>query len=179
MKRSLLIAICLLFVAGTVFAQAGSIGVFSFCDAFDCNFVDAGGLIQVYMVHVNTPGASASQFMLQTPPGWVHLGDIWNFPTIIGTSVTGVSIGYGGCYSSPICLGYANFLGAVSPPCTYFGIVPDPGALSGLIEAVDCAIPANKVFPTGGQGIVNNDGSCSCSVPVEETTWGQLKALYQ
>jgi hypothetical protein len=32
---------------------------------------------------------------------------------------------------------------------------------------------------TGGQLIVNPAPGCQCSVPVEETTWGQVKALYQ
>jgi hypothetical protein len=33
-------------------------------------------------------------------------------------------------------------------------------------------------YGTGGQGIVNMNPTCPCNVPTEDTTWGQVKALY-
>lgn len=176
MKRSVLIAFMLVLSASMVFAQAGSIGVFADAGATNCNFADAGGLVQVNIVHVNSPGATASQFKLATPAGWVHLGDTWNFATVIGSSIAGVSVAYGTCLASPVALGAVNFFGASVTACTLFGIVADPSALSGEIEAVDCA--SFKVFPTGGSGIVNPDVDCNCTTPVQETTWGGVKALY-
>ncbi len=179
MKRSLLIAFCLVLGASMVFAQAGSVGVFADPGATNCNMVDAGGLVQVYISHVNTTGATASQFMLVPGPGWTHLGDTWNFTTIIGVSIAGVSVAYGGCFSGAIALGVVNFFGSVAPTCTLISIVPDPSAPSGEIEGVDCEEPANKMFPTGGSATVNSDGSCDCSIPVQDTTWGGVKALYR
>ena len=179
MKRTLLIGLCLTMVASLAFAQAGSIRIASEVSGVDCNFADAGGLVQVYILHVDAPGATASQFRLDiSAVGWMHLGDTWNFPTIIGTSIVGVSVAYGGCYTAPIALGTINFFGTSAPACSMISIVADPGALSGAIEAVDC--DEFKVFPTGGAGIVNPDGSqdCDCSTPVQETTWGGVKALY-
>lgn len=176
MKRSVLIAFMLVLSASMVFAQAGSVGVFADVAATDCNFVDAGGLVTVQIVHVYTPGATASQFKLEAPAGWTHLGDTWNFATVIGSSVVGVSVAYGACFVGPIALGAINFFGGNLAPCTLFSIVPDPASLSGEIEAVDCE--SFKVFPTGGSGIVNPDGTCSCTTPVQETTWGGVKALY-
>ncbi len=177
MKRTLLIGLCLTMVASLAFAQAGSIGIFSDAAGSDCNFLDTGGLNQVYILHLNSPGATASQFRLDvTAAGWSHLGDTWNFATVIGNSVAGVSVAYGACFPSPIALGTINFFGANAPACTMINIVADPGALSGEIEAVDCE--SFKVFPTGGAGIVNPDGTCDCSTPVQETTWGGVKALY-
>ena len=90
MKRSVLIAFMLMLSASMVFAQAGSIGVFSDVGGTDCNFADGGSLVTVYMLHVNSPGATAAQFKLAVPAAWMHLGDNWQFPTIIGTSVAGV-----------------------------------------------------------------------------------------
>ena len=58
-------------------------------------------------------------------------------------------------------------------------IIPDPSAPSGEIEGVDCMEPANKTFPTGGGGRINSDQTCDCNVPVEDTTWGGIKALYK
>ena len=180
MKRSMLIAFCLLFGASMVFAQAGAVGVFSDAGGTNCNMVDAGGLVQVYINHVYTTGATASQFMLQPPVGWTHLGDMWNFSTVIGSSILGVSVAYGGCFSGPIALGVVNFFGASSPSCTIISIVADPAAPSGLIEGVDCALPdPGKFFPTGGSAVINPDGTCDCSIPVRDTTWGGVKALYQ
>ena len=180
MKRSMLIAFCLLFGASMAFAQAGAVGVFADPGGTDCNLVDAGGLVSVSLVHVFTTGSTASQFMLVPPTGWVHLGDMWNFQATVGVSITGVSVGYGACYVGPISLGTVNFFGSVSPACTLVSIVADPAAPSGLIEGVDCVEPfPNKFFPTGGSAIVNSDGTCDCLIPVRDTTWGGVKALYQ
>ena len=179
MKRSMLIAVCLVFGASTVFAQAGAIGVFADPGGADCNLIDNGGLVQIYINHVHSDGATAAQFMLVPPAGWVHLGDTWNFTTVIGTSLGGVSVAYGGCFSGNIALGLVNFFGSFAPACTLVEIVADPLAPSGFIEGVDCALPAVKFFPTGGSAVVNNDGSCDCNVPVHDTTWGGVKALYQ
>lgn len=177
MKRTLLIGLCLTMVASLAFAQAGSIRIASDATGVECNFADAGGLVQVYLLHVDAPGATASQFKLDvSAAGWTHLGDTWNFATVIGSSMTGVSVAYGACFSAPIALGTINFFGSAAPACSMINIVADPGALSGQIEAVDCA--SFKVFPTGGAGIVNPDGTCDCSTPVQETTWGGVKALY-
>jgi hypothetical protein len=181
MKRMLLLALCFVCVSSMVFAQLpGSIGVFADAAAANCNFVDGGSLVVVHIVHVSTYGATASRFMLEvSSAGWMHLGDTWDFPTVIGTSITGVSVAYGACLEAPIHLGQINFLGTIAPPCTYIRIVPDPAALSGKIEAVDCA--QTKMFPTGGEGFVNPtfEPGCGCVVPVEETTWGGVKALYR
>jgi hypothetical protein len=56
--------------------------------------------------------------------------------------------------------------------------VADPGALSGQIEGVDCAL--NKTYPSGGSGRVNPDPTCWCGlIPVQHTTWGAIKAMYE
>ncbi len=180
MKRSVLIALVIVCSASMALAQAGAIDIFADPGMTSCNFVDAGSLVQVYFGHMHHGSATASQFKLDLGGlPWTHLGDTWNFTTIIGTSVTGVSIGYGSCQAAPTVLGNANFFGSASPVCSLIRIVPDPGSLSGLIEGVDCGTPAVKTFPQGGAGRVNDDGSCTCTTPVEETTWGGVKALYQ
>jgi hypothetical protein len=179
MKRSVLIAIALISIASLAFAQAGSIGLFADSGGTSCNFSAlSGGFIQIHYYHLNA-NATASQFRLDIAgQPWNFFGDNWQFATVIGQSTNGVSIGYGGCQSAPIYLGVTSFgVGADAPACTMISIVPDPAALSGQIEAVDCT--STKVFPTGGAGILNSDGTCDCNVPVEETTWGGVKALYQ
>ena len=176
MKRSVLIALVVVFSASMAFAQAGSIGIYSDAGASSCNFV-AMGFIQIHSFHMNAPGATGCQWKLDHPPTWSLFGDVWQFATIIGNSNAGVSIGYGACLASPIYLGVSSYGAAGDPACTFISVVPDPSSLSGEIEGVDCA--ANKTFPTGGGGYVNGDGTCNCDIPVEETTWGGVKALYQ
>ncbi len=186
MKRLLLLTVVILSVSSLAFAQyqPGSIDVYTDAGQGSCNFVDAGGLVTVHFFHTHTTGATAAQFMLEVPATWSHLGDLWNTATSIGTSVVGVSLGYGVCsgQSADFNLGSANFFGGSVGACELISIVPDPTAPTGLVELVDCLKPPdgpNKFTLTkGGQGRVNNDGTCSCTVAVHETTWGGIKALY-
>jgi hypothetical protein len=182
MKRLLLLTVLSLLVAGTAFSQAGSIGLFPDAAGTVCDFVDAGGLVQVHYYHGIHTGATASQWMLDLNGlPWVHLGDQIQFPTVIGTSITGISIGYGNCQAAPTYLGVSNFFGSNAPTCSSIRIVADPASLSGEIEGVDCATPANKTYPTGMLQMVNADPGCSCPgwSPVESSTWGSVKALYR
>jgi hypothetical protein len=160
-------------------SNPGVIGVFTNTAGTSCNFVDTGGLVPVHFFHMYTGGATASQWKLDLGGlPWTHLGDVWPFPTAIGSSIYGVSIGYGSCQTSPIHIGSANFMGSSAPACSLIRIVADPHAPSGRIEGVDCA--QNKTYPAGGHGRVNPDATCICGhIPVRHTTWGAIKAMYQ
>jgi hypothetical protein len=175
MKRSVLVVLALMLTASVAFAQNGSIAVFSDAGASDCNFADAGSLVQVYIWHVNTPGATASEWLLDVSQvGWTHLGDTADFNLVIGVSITGASLSYEACLSGSFKLMTVNFFGSVADPCALIGIVAAPNKPG--VRAVDCA--ENSVIITGGQGRVNPDGTCQCTTPVEETTWGSIKAQY-
>lgn len=181
MKKVALLTVAMLCVASFVFAQGGSIGVFGDVGGTNCYINDAGpGLLSLYVVHVNVPGATASQFWAPTPAcmaGATYLSDSSPFAVVIGSSQTGVAIGYGGCFLGPIHVLTIQYFGAgTTAPCCYFDVKPDPGAASGQIEVVDCA--ENLIYATGQSGLVNADGTCECGVPTQDTTWGQMKALY-
>jgi hypothetical protein len=178
MKRTLLIGVCMVFCASLAFAQNGSIMVFSdgadpLVDPADCNFADVGGLVQVHIWHMYSPGTTASEWMLETP-GYSHLGDQPEFQLVIGTSISGVSLSYEACYADNFKLMTVNFFGNAAPSCSLVRIVAAPGKAG--VRSVDCA--ENSVLIAGGEGRVNPDGTCTCAVPVEETTWGNIKALY-
>jgi hypothetical protein len=82
--------------------------------------------------------------------------------------------------AAPTYLGLSNFFGSTAPACSAIWIVADPSSLSGQIEGVDCATPANKTFPGAGYIVVNPDATCGCpGSPVESATWGSVKALYR
>jgi len=158
---------------------AGFIGVYSDIGGNSCNFLDIGSVVEVHIFHRNHTGATAAQFKLEVPAGWTHLGDMIEFPTVIGSTVQGISIAYGYCLVEPTYLGKALFFGSVASPCTIIRVVPDPLALSGMIEVVGCA--TNKLFASGYYGVVNPDAYCDCDgglVPVQKTTWGGIKAMY-
>ncbi len=190
MKRSSLILVLIVLTTGTAFGQSaqGTIGLFTDATATSCEFVDEGGLVQVHFVHMQHDGTTASQWKLDLGGlPWTHLGDSWNAATSIGSSTLGISLGYGACMSAPTHLGFANFFGSAAPNCARIQVVPDPGSLTGEIEAVDCTLPSPiKYFPEGGVSLVNTDENCGCywywppwPTPVETTTWGQVKALYR
>jgi hypothetical protein len=146
-------------VVSPVSTEAGAICLFSDQTGTECNIVDAGALVQVHILHVGTDGASASQFRLDaSAAGWIHLGDMWNFPIVIGTSVYGVAIAYNECLTSPIALGSAMFFGTSAPEGTPISIVPAPSV--GSIEVVDCQF--NLLPAAGGTAFVNANVPCVC-----------------
>jgi hypothetical protein len=154
-------------------AVPGIIGVYSDATGASIDFVDTGGTISIYIFHFDHNGSIAAQFKLDLfNTGWTWLGDSWNTPTAIGSSVSGVSLGYGGCAPAPTYLGVVNVTGTASPSCRFIQIVPDPSAPTGEIEVVDCV--GNKLTGSGAWGYVN----CEDRDPVRSTTWGQIKAMY-
>lgn len=119
MKRLLVFILCAVLVPAAALAQYGVVDV------------------QIY--HDHHSGATASQFMLELGASAMWLGDNWNF-LAIGSSVSGVSLAYGGCMSAPTYLGSVQiFVTTPENMCTDLRIVPDPAAPSGQIEYVDCS----------------------------------------
>lgn len=176
MKRALIISSCVIGLATAAQAQGGGIFITSDEAGYDYYFVDNGGLIEVYVWHGYTLGATASEWMLDvTDAGWTYLGDMNNFQLVIGTSITGVAIAYEACLANLIRLMTVNFYSATpAPDCTGIRIVPAPG--KSYVRAVDCA--ENSVYAAAGAAIVNVNQTCRID-PVESTTWGQVKALYR
>ena len=164
MKRLMVISFHIVCVALVASAQIpGQIGVFADAGGTDCNIVDNGSIVQVHFVHFDHSGATGSQFMLDLgATGWTWLGDNWGLPTVIGTSIAGVSLGYGACMTAPTYLGTTNFFGTAVPPCTHIWVVPDPASLSGNIEVVDCASTVS--YAPAFAGLVNC-GPCGVKPP--------------
>jgi len=175
MKRSVLIVLALMLTASMAFAQNGSIAVFSDAGGSSCNFADGGSLVQVHIFHVNSPGATASEWKLDVSQvAWTHLGDTKDFDLVIGTSITGCAVSYESCLTGSFRLMAVNFFGSNAEACALIGIVASPGKAG--VRAVDCN--ETSLLIPGGQGRVNPDGTCQCTTPVEETTWGGIKAQY-
>jgi len=179
-----LVAIVVL-LAGAAFAQmpGGTVALFADPYGADCNLWDVvPALVNVYVVHIWHGGATTVQFSAPNPPcsQMTYLSDTQVMPMTLGNSQTGVSIGYGGCRPAPTHVLTINYFSmALTGPCCRYPVLPDPTVASGQIEVSDCMYILN--YATGGRAIINSDQTCPCNypVPVEETTWGQIKALYQ
>ena len=182
MKTFVLTAIVVLFAANTPVAQlGGNIAVYADINALSCDLTDiAVTVCDYYVIHMLTPGVTASQFKIDTNHQGTYLGEFSPFPTVIGDSRNGITIAYGQCLTGPIHILTMTYLcQGLTPPCGYMRVVSHPnGAPPGLLAA-DCN---ETIVPVQGYtSYINNDGSCPCMspIPVQETTWGQVKALYQ
>jgi len=97
----------------------------------------------------------------------------------MGTTQTGVIIPYGTCRRGLILATTMNFFGyGTSEPCCSYPVLGHPYFDPDNPSMVDCA---NHAYSAQGlMGVVNGNATCPCGypVPVEETSWGRVKALY-
>jgi hypothetical protein len=198
MRYALLLTVALLSLATVLPAQPGSIGIFSTPDASDCNFFDltaaaeyeAVGLVEFYIVHVYAGGVTGSRFSAPQPPclncTYMYEELISETPEnnkiSVGTALDGISIGYGQCLSGNIhIMTIAYYCWGGTPPDCYYRILPDPGEDTGNVVVTDCDF--NILPSTGGVGIINPTVASrsimeTCNIPVEENSWGMIKAIY-
>ena len=186
MKKVLLLTVVLMLSATMAFAQAGRIGLFADPSGAveSCAISDAApGLLSIYVVHIATTGATASQFEAPMPAcmvGASYLSDGAPFAVTIGNSQTGVAIGYGACLSEPIhCLTINVFAGGTSTPCCIYEVIGDDDTASGQIEVVDC--DENLIYGIGQSGVINATAACACVdiVADQESSWGKIKSLFE
>jgi len=158
MKRLVVFSVVVIAAASVASAQfAGSIGLFTDMDGTDCTIV--GGLVELHVIHYGHNGATASEFMLEFPAWWGHLGDEWDYP-VIGSSIAGVSVNYGGCLATPTHLGVVRFFDSVAQPCSEVRVGPAPGNTS--VESHDCT--GSLTFPSGSI-VLANCGPCGVRPP--------------
>ena len=181
MKRVVFLAIATLFAASMVFAQNGSIGIFADNAGTNCNLPGVVGMAYYYFVHVNAIQASASQWAAPAPMCFsgVRLADLPVFAVNFGNTSAGITVGYGTCMTGTFHIITALYQVLAAPGiCCRWSVVADPTLESGKIEIPECAPDFPMNFGTGGQGMLNSNATCLCNVPIEDTTWGQVKALY-
>jgi hypothetical protein len=197
MIRRLFIIYCfVLSIAVSAAGQPGYIGLFADAGGTTCDAYDVPGLVNIYVVHVHTQGASACQFIIRDP--WcselTYISETLPSPylkigTCAGPYATGCAIAYLSCRPSPnLVLTLTYFGQGTTINCCCMYVEPDPTASPPGIYVTDCADPPNLLTASGGVVKFNPDGTCSgwyCGegcinspVPVEDNTWGAIKALY-
>lgn len=197
MKRIFLIVFNCLLIPASSFTQVEKIGLYpipypdyhaEFCQVYDIS----GQLATVYVIHENSPGATASEFKIEFFNGFNMIlmeETVIGGRLHIGSALTGIAIAYGGCRETwhkdyPLVILKLVFMGSgASHHCSSFlRVVPDPAANPPGVYATDCAETPNLKPIYGHWLAVSTTGDfCSCDLPVpaEKTTWGQVKALYQ
>jgi hypothetical protein len=177
------IAACVFLVAiVSVVVHSDTIGLYNDTAGMSCNITDGSPLKMVYVVHITSGNVTASEFSAPKPACWANATwlsdtDIWGWP---GTSQTGKAIAYGYCITGPMAIHILTinyFVQGSSPACCQYPLLPDPWA-GGEVHVADCN---NNIVPVVGLvSTINGDATCPCGypVPVEETTWGRVKALY-
>jgi hypothetical protein len=170
----------MMFAASLAFGQAGNIGVFADTGGLSCDLNNSGGILFLQVVHVNSPGATACQFKLTIYGTALTVYGATSAFNTIGAPMAGIAVAYGACLVSPVHA-LTVTLGGISAPCDRIVVEADPTADVPAIYVTDCATPVPNLLTvaTGGTGFLNNDGTCPCNVPTEDTSWGQIKALYQ
>jgi hypothetical protein len=178
MRIATLVVVALMVTAVAVSAQTPYIAVY-----FDSGLSleskncpgPVGDVLYVGGVNFNAFIVGA-EFAIQYPPSMTWLGDLNTPQVTIGSTPTGISMGYPLPIAafSPIELCRVAILWAC-PECEGYWdqpirVVPHP--FTAFLGFVD--YPQNDLVPTGGLTAI----VCPNTVPIEDTTWGQVKALY-
>lgn len=118
--------------------------------------------------------------------GWNYIDSNVNWPTYVGDFNSEIAISFESCQEGNIYLGYAVYLtqSPATPPCTHIQIIGHSIYFPNFFAPVTarCADPYPMPLETGsGYAVVNPLVGCHCVdvVPVEESSWGQIKSLYQ
>jgi len=184
MKRALLLSFALMLVAVVGFAQptpvTGWVAMSPFpSDVSLCELPANLGLVNYYVIYVEGlvleefgwSGVTRLEFTAPRPScmnNAAYLGEINQFPLVVGNTQTGYSVDFEGCqYATLICTIQYWIAGYITPCCEYPVFPGEAWSCSGV-----------QVAPYARGGVVNADQNCRCVVPVQETTWGAVKALY-
>jgi len=190
MKRVLLAVVLTAMLAAPAAAQYGNIGVYSEPGGCNCDIYDTGPavVVDVYVVHRYIyEGVQGSSFIVTGDPGMTMIF-LAEYPIggpifILGNIVDGYTVSYGSCLTGGLAIMRISYLSlGTSVPCSMLEVSPAPTSVTGQVEVWDCG---DVVHPAGGGVAMVNPLGCHCSdpfcqpVPVEESTWGGIKALYQ
>lgn len=179
MRRiAIVVSLLLSFIAVTAGAQTARIALYSDPGLLDSRLgLDAPGIVSVYVVVHSSSPLTAVQYWVPVPDCWegaTFLADDNYFPVTIGTSQSGVAIGFGSCLSEPILVQTINVFASQPPAldvCCWMEPLPHPQSPSGEIEFADCN--QTKFFGAGTPGIVG-DGTAPPLVTNRQPADGRL-----
>ena len=188
MKKILLLVmgVVMLMSVNAVAQNVGAIMLYTDPAGTTCNLTtDPAVPVTVYVFHSFHTGVSASRFMIENKgTNWLYLFESpQGGAQPIGDTNAGASFAYPSCQASDYNFVNVTYqaVGAAGV-CSSLEVVPDPASLSGTIEATDCSFPFPLKFTADGSNLTVNCPDlplqCGRIVPVESTSWGRVKALY-
>ena len=143
---------------------------------------DAGpGELVIYVVLRNytpTEGVGTVRFSAVPPPCFdaVHLGESSDYP-VTGDSQAGAWVWPLNCTEGAyLVMTIVYTVQGGTWDCCWFEPQPFPG--ESQVDATDCSIMGFEWIATEGLWI-NPNNPMTCTAPVEETTWGAIKAMYR
>jgi hypothetical protein len=196
MKRTLSILAFMVLAAGLGWANPvpdyGAIGWYEDQVGVECNLhVPSGPEWKTYyLVHTRFSNATAVQFKIPLPTcmTW-ESGPSLEFNLAVGTPIMidpsiEMKFEYVRCMEfpdAPVVIATYSGNAPTSTPCCPLAVLP--GDISGYkwwdCQGKEWAEP--WVWELGVTSYVNANSTCWCwdPIPVEETTWGQVKAMYR
>jgi hypothetical protein len=156
----------------------------------NCNIYETSLVILHFYIYEYANGATEVEFKcdLSEPVNWTLLGDTCPFPSKDGNFQDGTRISFPECLTGTIYLGSALYgTPGDTPPCSHIYLrnhpIPSTPDNYGLPVYANCGDPI-RYFPAATkESVINPTDACSClyccPISVEETSWGQIKALYR
>jgi len=168
MKKVLLLMVAALMISSV--AMADHIGIYSDATGSSCSLL--GGFTQgSTVIHKQTPGTTGSRWYLDSS---LLVGSIFAFTanyTTVGSYTNDLSVAYGPCVPGPVVIGTI----LMSATGGSLSIKPAQGFLTIIVTACDFGeSPAS-----GGTAYIGTTGNCFEPLATEQSTWGQVKALYR
>ena len=160
-------------------AQATKITLYSDTTFTDSTAVDStAGVLNVYVVVEGIPAATLAMFRIASSPGFtgVWLSDDPKFPLVVGTSKDGIVIAFEACKATPIhILTITYAMDGTSAGGSYVAVVNHPDKTCAMVPDCTAIVPGCGLFSAlKGHLLIN-----SATVPIRDTTWGRIKALYR
>lgn len=189
--RVVTLVCAILTVAASAFAQSPPrLELWADAAQSTCQISESpSGLTEVHMFLTgNMSVGGVDFFAVPVPSCWTGatwVGDVLEPGLDAGGSnsqdtIMGMIIGWPGCRDLPVYLGKIVFAttGQALPCCPLEIVAPlDPNGP----QSLECSSP-QRMWVVGTQGaFINGDDTCPCGppVPVEDKTWGGIKALYR
>lgn len=182
--RAICLAVLVLVIGSGVASQVPPfVGLSTSEQSWECSLDPDTGLVDVFVRIEGWDGLTEVSFRIDNNTTLIRLGEECPVgATCIGDPETGITVSMP-CADATggLVLLKVTYAGSGdSPPCSRFRIEP-PGGTTGSVQFVDC--DSGTIGADGGWLLVKPDGTpgctdCDMSIPVENTTWGRVKALF-
>jgi hypothetical protein len=196
--KALFLAVVVILSCLSVGTAQGTAKIMLYSDEIgtECNIIDnSPGVISIYMYAEHAEGVFGVQFRAPLPECWtgaVWLGDIVDVNKVpmgntqIDMGLTVATVAGGSCPDPEdqhhAFLGIMNFMvQGTGESCCVYPVLKAADLHPEFPGPIGVTCDSQLLGVEAGYAVINPDMSCQCTqpLPVEETTWGRIKALYK